>query len=348
MRLPKINKYVGMLLVAIVLAFLSVFLIVKYLHQTKSQYQAELQNKLSQGMVQVVVPTMNLKAGVVVNGQNMAQRLFPKDLLYPGTVTSDDWRQYAGHVLRRDVVAGKPLLADDFNKQQVSEFAALLRPGTRAVTITVDDVNSIAGMLRPGDHIDVMLETSQSVVPQTGSGSDTTQQNLLPLLQRALVLATGNDLGLVQKAATPGAALADQFGTVTLELTPKQASELMLARQLGSFRIALTPVAAPAPGSPTMPMQDSKELIAKLSGTDTATLHGVGPIQLIVGSGQGITQQVMYSGMAPAGKPATGSPAVPTSTAPTQEQELEQLKNLLKNQTPAALPASSSGAMVNH
>jgi pilus assembly protein CpaB len=329
-----------------------VYLVVKYLHQTKSQYQAELQSKLSQGMVQVVVPTANLPAGTVANGQNMAQRLFPKDLLYPNTVTANDWSKFGGKVLRRPVVAGKPLLADDFNKQEVSEFAALPPPGMRAVTITVDDVNSISGMLRPGDHIDIMLNTT---VADSGNASGAAGGNpndnaeLLPVLHRVLVLATGNDLGLVQMAARPGASLASQFSTVTLQLTPQQASELMLAHKLGTFRIALAPVQTPEPGAPTMPMQSGKELLARLTGSDTMAMHGVGPIEFIIGSGQGVTQQVRYSGMAPVAKPA--SAPIPISQSDSDPQgttaQLQHLQQLLKASMPPAA-AASSGVVINH
>ena len=224
MRLPKINKYAGMLLIALALAGVSVYLIVTYLHQTKSQYQAELQSKLSQGMAQVVVPRSDLPSGAVADGSDMAQRLFPQDLLYPNTITADKWMKFAGHPLSRPVQAGKPLLESDFTAEGVSEFASLLHGDNRAVTITVDDVNSIAGMLQPGDRIDIMLSSN-------GGGAD--KATLLPLLQHIQVLATGSTIQQASQAGNKNAAgkdLAHQYGTLTLELTPKQASDLMLAR----------------------------------------------------------------------------------------------------------------------
>lgn len=337
MPLPKINKYVGMLLMAGVLAILSVILIVKYLHKTTSEYQAELQNKLSQGMVQVVVPSMDLEPGAVASGINMSQRLFPQSLLNPTAVTADQWPRFEGRVLHRAVTAGKPLLSTDFTKEAVSDFASLLRPGMRAVTITVDEVNSIAGMLRPGDHIDIMLTLSSS-------GSDT--QKVLPLLHRALVLATGTDLGLEQKLS-PGEVLSDTFRTVTLELTPTQSSELMLASQLGSFRVALTPSKSPQIGAPTMPMQTGKTLLAKLSGADFGGMRGVDPIQFIIGSGGGVTRQVRYSGMVPVTKPASASHQ-PLTQEQRQQRAIDALKKLLQNNPPSTTADSVDDVGIHH
>ena len=339
MRLPQINKYIGMLVIAGVLAILSVILIVEYLHKTTSEYQAELQNKMSQGMVMVVVPSMDLEPGAVASGINMSQRLFPQSLLNPNAVTESQWPRFEGRVLHRTVTAGKPLLSTDFTRENVSDFASLLRPGMRAVTITVDEVNSIAGMLRSGDHIDVMLALSSS-----GSSS----QEVLPLLHRALVLATGGDLGLEQKLS-PGADLSDTFRTVTLELTPTQSSELMLASQLGSLRVALTPTQPPQIGAPTMPMQTGKTLLAKLSGADFGGMRGVDPIQFIIGSGDGVTRQVKYAAMVVVVKPKPKPKPAPQPLTQQQKQQraIKDLKDLLQH-PPASASAGSDDDLAVH
>lgn len=333
MRLPPVNKYVGMLLIAVFLAIMSAALIVRYLHQTRSQYQAELKEKLSEGTVQVVVPNRDLPPGTVVNDQNMAVRQFPRDLLYPDTISAADWPQFSGRALRRPVVAGKPMLTSYFDKLEVSDFASLLPPGTRAVTISVDEVNALSGLLRPGDRIDIMLAVSRA----DADGADT--QYVLPLLNRVLVLATGNDLGYSEGIPKPGQNLADQYGTITLQLTTDQASELMLAHQLGTLRIALMPGVEPPSDTPDLPKQDSTALISKLTGDALKQVHGTGPVQFIIGSGGEVTQQVVYSGTAPAAKP----PEAPKPLPPEQVQDAAKalLRALLQNSAPT--PAATDG-----
>jgi pilus assembly protein CpaB len=330
MRLPKINKYVGTLLGAVVLGVLAVLLTMHYLHQQKSQYQQELQSKLSRGMAQVVVPRKNLPKGAVVNGSNMAQRLFPRDLLYPDTVTTKKWSRYAGRALRRPVQAGKPLLGADFNAEAISEFAALLQHNHRAVTISVDDINSISGMIQPGDRIDVMMMES---------GNKKT--SLLPLLTYVRVLATGVKIfnpaegdGMPSKPK-PGASLADQYSTLTLELTPQQASELMVARQIGDLKIALSPRKI-NPGAPTMPMETGKELVDKLSGKDKRPhMRGYGGIQFIIGSTQGgVTSHRNYAGLAPVKPTRTKQHEQAQSRASLQRKATQALTNLINANSP--------------
>ncbi|MBS0192672.1 MAG: Flp pilus assembly protein CpaB [Proteobacteria bacterium] len=341
MRLPQVNKYVGMLLIAVFLALVSVTLIVRYLHQTRSQYQAELQEKLSQGTVQVVVPSTDLPPGTVASDQNMSIRQFPKDLLYQDTILVKDWPQFSGRALRRPVSAGKPLLSSYFDKLEVSDFASLLPPGTRAVTISVDEVNALAGLLRPGDHIDILLAT-------TRTGEDGVEsQDILPVLNRVLVLATGNDLGFSEGMPKPGQNLAGQFGTVTLQLTADQASELMLAHQLGTLRIALTPGFEPPAGAPDMPRQNSIDLLAKLAGSEARRAQGIGPVQFIIGTGSEVTQQVMYSGTAPAAAKPQAEPPKPLPPYQAQEGAKELLRALLQGNSPAPA-ADGSGVPTGH
>lgn len=341
MRLPQVNRYVGMLLIAIFLAIVSVTLIVRYLHQTRSQYQAELQQKLSQGTVQVVVPSMDLPPGTLANDQNMSVRPFPKDLLYPDTILVKDWPQFSGRALRRPVAAGKPLLSSYFDKLEVSDFASLLPQGTRAVTISVDEINAVAGLLRAGDHIDILLATSRT-------GDDGVEdKEILPVLQRVLVLATGNDLGYSEGLPKPGENLSSQFGTITLQLTADQASELMLAHQMGTLRVALTPGAEPLPGTPDMPRQNSIDLLARLAGDEVSRARGIGPVQFIIGAGGEVTQQVMYSGTAPAAARPAAEPARPLPPDQVQEGAKALLRALLQN-NPATPTPSGPGALDSH
>ncbi len=330
-----------MLLIAMVLAIVSVTLIVRYLHQTKSQYQAEMQQRMTEGMVDVVVPSTDLPPGTVVSNENMSERSFPKDLLYPDTILMKDFAQFSGRALRRPVVAGKPMLSSYFDKLEVSDFASLLPAGTRAVTITVDEVNALSGLLRPGDHIDILLSTSRS---DEGGGD---VQDLLPVLHRALVLATGNDLGFSEGMPKPGQNLAGQFGTITLQLTADQASELLLANELGTLRIALAPGTDTVVGAKDMPKVNSVDLLTRLGADNVQANSGTGAIQFIIGSGGSVSQQVMYSGTAPKVAAPQAQPDKPLPPEQTQQAAKALLRALLQNSQPAP-PSPGNGGMGGH
>ena len=51
------------------------------------------------------------------------------------------------------VRSGEPLLAVAIAGADAAHFSQRLRAGSRAITIAVDEVNALSGMLQPGDRI---------------------------------------------------------------------------------------------------------------------------------------------------------------------------------------------------
>lgn len=345
-KLPRINKYVGMLALAVVLAGFAVFLAYTYLDQKKEQYQAELQSQLKAGNAQVVVPVTDLKAGRVVNGSNMAQRLYPKDLIYSGTITTRKWPDYAGRRLARAVQSGKPLLESDFVSRAIADFASTLPPPMRAVTINVNSLNSIAGLIRPDDRVDVLLSGS--------FGTNGRKSEVLPVLHQVRVLATGprfvGERRQNHQNGGPGASmLSVQYGTLTLEVTPRQSSELILAQQIGSLRVILSGLRGEQIG-PKVPKLTQTQLLATLQGQGKKShyIYTRG-VQFIIGTPSGVNRSYA-AGRRIARRKPNKSTATPQS-APQQarNQALKALKTLIKSQqqghpSGSAQPQASTSA----
>ena len=343
LKLPRVNKYAAMLVLAVALAGLAVWLAYTYLQQKKDQYQSELQSQLNAGMVQVVVPTRDLQAGMIANGANMAQRLYPRDLIYSGTITASKWVDYAGRALAQPVQAGKPLLQTDFVYKPISDFASTLPATMRAVTINVDDLNSISGLIRPGDSVDVLLAGNFSDQNQVGAQGQ--QGKVLPLLHQVKVLATGpsflhelqgtsNQSAIDAGGGKANSVLPMQFGAITLEVSPDQASELVLAQQVGSLRVVLSSQHH-EPGSPGVPSMSQDQLLAKLGGNGSGA---VAPgVQYIIGGG---TEALQGSYDIPApNKPVTPDMPPAGANAAVKQQAMDALKTLM--QAPASPPQSS-------
>jgi pilus assembly protein CpaB len=119
-----------------------------------------------------------------------------------------------------------------------------LSPGKRAVSIQIDKVKGISGLLQPGDRVDVIA------IPQRGSGND------LPpaatILRGIRVLAIGTSLE--SSSATPSPEEANST-TVTLEVTPHQADLLASADQNTVIRLALRSPREPLNSEPTESLQ---------------------------------------------------------------------------------------------
>lgn len=322
MRLPrpKVSPIALLFIVAIVLGLGVAWLVMHTLQQREAAAEAALQAKAHAGEVAVVVPTRNLTPGEVADSSTMAERSVPRDLLPPDAVTADDWPQYDGHPLSHAVFRGIPVRSSDFGAVvHHSAFLSLLQPGQRAITTDVSTDNSLAGLLQPGNKIDLLLLSHRG---------NTVEE--IPILRQITVLATGANFGQAPAASAPGDG-GNTFGNITLALNPRQTAILALAEQAGTLRVALEP-AQPPSGGP-LPALPESALFGGF-GQRTSTTHSP-TVQYIIGS-PGQNQTLTLPLATPATQAAAPTPppnsvpaAVKAMTASTQ-QALSNLQALLR------------------
>jgi pilus assembly protein CpaB len=125
--------------------------------------------------------------------------------------------------------SGEPLLPGLLAGGEAPGFARRLGPGIRALTVAVDEVNSLSGMLQPGDRIDLML----SVRPQPTSGA-VEPEITRTLMQNVHVLATGRQVRPVGDTT-----VGRSFTTITVEVDPGQAQQLVVAQRSGRLTAML-------------------------------------------------------------------------------------------------------------
>lgn len=233
LKLPPIpvNKTWTMLAVAIVLALLATFLTARYLQSREASIAAEISARSQQGgpKVDVVVPVQDMPVGATLDERVVAGRPVSADLLYPGAITVAEFDAYKGQSLIRPVLKGRPLLRADL-RPMYADFAGSLEPGTRAMTIEVDELNSVAHMVQPGNRIDLMLAIRR----------DDGGQTVVPFMDRMKVLATGQKVMPDGEEKPAGASRkAYNYSNLTLQVTPSQAARLTLAQDLGKMRFTL-------------------------------------------------------------------------------------------------------------
>jgi pilus assembly protein CpaB len=108
---------------------------------------------------------------------------------------------------------------------QPPSLAAVVEPGMRAVAIRVDEVRGVAGFVRKGDRVDVILTRAESRSETNSSYADV-------LLENVKILAVGQISNERQDHATV-------VKTVTLEVTTQQAQKLVLADGVGTLALVL-------------------------------------------------------------------------------------------------------------
>lgn len=235
LNLPRlrINRTWSMLLIAILLGLGATFLTSQYLQTREQRIAADLQAKAKGGpTVAVVVPIKDLPKGAAITGDVVAAREIPADLVYEGTYTPNDFSRIENQRVLRDVQRGRPLRVDDV-AERLTDFSTLLPEGIRAVTLDVDELNSISQLVKPGNRVDLYLVYTD---PQSA------EQQAMLFMEKIKVLATGQ---AVRKEATelPATAAPGQPGfrytNITFAVTPEEAARLALGQQLGKYRYVL-------------------------------------------------------------------------------------------------------------
>jgi pilus assembly protein CpaB len=146
-----------------------------------------------------------------------------------------------GAMVRQTLLQHQAVLPADVMRPGDHGFlAAVLTPGKRATSVGVDAVSGTAGLIWPGDHVDLIL--TQEVMSNGGvdvpAGRRVASETVLKDVR---VIAI--DQQLVQGGAG-GSGGEGTTRTVTLEVTPGDAERVAVATHLGKLSLAVRPVDA--------------------------------------------------------------------------------------------------------
>ncbi len=220
----------------LILAGLAVWTASQYLLSRTAEVEEKLSDQAAKSRITVVVPVRDLQPDEVLDLGVLVTRSVPREYVNHDAITQDTIDQYLGKKLTRPVSRGTPLLQSFVAVYEFKPFSTTLEPGTRAITLPVDEINSVSGMLTAGDKIDLLVLTQMSVA----NGSEKNEMQLLPLLESVTVRATGTttqrELLARSQQASPGMQSnrsAGNYNTVTIAIPPRDAQRLVLAQQAG-------------------------------------------------------------------------------------------------------------------
>ena len=214
--------------------------------------------------IALLVVAHDVQAGTLLKSDDLGTKPVLTSKIPAGATTDnpDARRALVGGMIRRALSAGDVIMATDVMRPGDHGFlAAVLQPGMIAVTVGVDAVTGTAGLIWPGDRVDVIM-TQLIDDPSLPLGKRISAETVL---HAARVIAI--DQELVQGAA-PGSPSARTAHTVTLEVTARQAERVQVATRIGDLSLAVcsTQVAAlqPAHDDTTIFAQDVSRAMAQI------------------------------------------------------------------------------------
>lgn len=256
------NKNWFILLAALGVGGLAAMSTKNYIAQKIESIEAKDKDK---AMVKVVVAKQDLDKGSVLSGENMATRDIPKEWVHSDAITPDQFNRADGARLALPANAGEPVLWAQVENEKAGSFSTKLEMGRRAVTLPVDEISSISGMLAPDDLIDIIVSV------QKDSRSYT-----FTLLQSMRVLATGTKVSQTDEEGKPST-----FTTVTLDTSPEDAKKLIAAREVGRITALLrSPTDA---ASVSLSRAEANDLLGLGNGdglSSVPVIYGGGPIKI--------------------------------------------------------------------
>lgn len=215
----KPSKTWLVLIVAVVIGAIAALAASSFLSGRLADIEARSQGKT----VNIVVAKRDVARGEKLSSDNLAVRAIPLDFSHSGAVRPEQFAAIEREALAFDMKAGEMLMWSQLEGKKVPTFSTRIESGRRAITVAVDEINSISGLLEPGDLIDLLVTVDQK-------GKKVT----VPLLQGVRVMATGQ-----RSADDPKSGERRMYSTVTLNTDPRQAHTVVLAREAGRLTALL-------------------------------------------------------------------------------------------------------------
>jgi pilus assembly protein CpaB len=211
--------------VALLLGLITSFFVFSWLQNEKNRLMAA-PIPFSKN-VQVLVSSADLSWGTKLTPEMMQLQEFP-----PGAIPE-------GHFTSLEAIKDRVILVDLKRNELLLEsklaplgttsggVAAVTDINKRAMSVKVDDVIGVAGFIKPGDRVDVMV----TIEPEGGK-----QANMMSkmILENVKVLASGTQMERKGKDEEP-----KPVQVITVEVDVDEAEKLALASTQGKLRLAL-------------------------------------------------------------------------------------------------------------
>jgi len=242
---------------AVVLAVLAVVAVRQYLVKEKKEIQKATRTE------QVLIASETISVDDPLRRSQVESFEIPERCLLDEMVLASDLDRIRGKKPAKEILRGKLLLEGYFRERgQVAKVP--MREGQRLITLGVNTVSGVAGLLAPGDIVDVLWTYSGAT--QAAGG---TSESTLTLFTQVVIFAVDDVTAIGWRAehAGRGRGRTKIYNTVTLVLYPLECELITFARSQGGITLTKRlPSDGSAPPSPGVDSSHLSDLIDQARG----------------------------------------------------------------------------------
>lgn len=202
--------------IALGCGLLAVFLVNNYIRTKEKAINKGME------MVPIVAIAHDTVAGQKITTQMIAKRSVPKKYLHTNAVLAKDYELLIGQKLIYPMKRGDTVLWTSLSSEVErlkTGLANTVTKGERALSIAVDEVSGVSGLIKPNDHIDILCSVRSEISEEEAT---------FTLLQNITVLATG-------LAMSGEHSKKSGYRTLTLLVTLEEAELLVFAQKKGKL-----------------------------------------------------------------------------------------------------------------
>jgi len=275
------------LIISIVLALVSVFLIKSFLDSQRNMILQDAKKRLSRMQEEVrsnqspvLVAKKDIAPREIIQPEYIEIGIISNQSLHPQAVTSLD--RAVGMMAVVPIARGEQIISSKltYSREEGRGLAESTPIGKRAITISVSNLAALVGLLKAGDYVDVIALG----VPLAAKSREEKKKNediIIPLFQNVLVLSVGQDTGAGRKLASAAGRKEEEKkdqSSITLALAPHEANLLSFVQEHARINLILrspsdsqiqetTPITWDSFFKEVIPQEEPQEQQLKSKGT---------------------------------------------------------------------------------
>lgn len=230
------------LIIGVVLGLLAVFMTKVYMDQQRQSEREKAKQELARiqaHQAAVLVAKKDIPKGASIDETMLETKIFPEKYVQPQAVTSLD--RIVGMITIAPISKEEQITLSKLSYAKGGGLAEVTPIGKRAITISIDNISALAGMIKAGDYVDVLAMLPETV--QTLEGKQSVQLTAISLFQNVLILAVGQETSATVKASRykkeETAEKRESSPLITLALEPREASLIAYVQEVGKIRLTL-------------------------------------------------------------------------------------------------------------